>query len=129
MIKKYSKYGNKRVYDCNHCENYVTSGNKKQTCICGASDWTVFDSWREFTRHAELKLQEKAGLIKSLKRQVRFPIFINGLKCFSYVADYVYYTQDDVQVIEDSKGAETDVFKLKKKCVEAYYGVHIKITK
>jgi len=124
---KKNKYNNKRVYDCDHCDMYHVE-SKPEKCVCGRSDYTVFDSWKEFTRWAELKLQERAGMIKSLKRQVRMPIYINGLKVFSYVADFDYYTHDDQHIVEDSKGMETDTFRLKKKCVEAYYGLHIKIT-
>ena len=122
-----SKFGNKRVYDCDHCEMFYKE-QKPTWCSCGNQDFTVFDSWKEYARWKELLLHQRAGIITNLKRQVRMPIIINGIKVFHYVADFDYYTDRDQHVIEDSKGFETDVFKIKRKCVEAFYGVSIKIT-
>jgi hypothetical protein len=80
----------------------------------------VFDSKGEANRWAELKLAERAGQIKDLKRQVPYvlesPYFnenrqIRGIK---YIADFVYI-ENNKTVIEDFKGYRTDIYKLKKK--------------
>ena len=84
----------------------------------------IYDSRKEATRAQELDLLLKAGIISNLQRQVSFPIVINGKKVFSYIADFVY-TEKGKQVVEDVKGVKTAIFNLKKKCVEAEYGIEI----
>lgn len=92
-------------------------------------DGVLFDSKGEANRWVELQLIQKSGQIRNLERQVRIPCLINGKKVFTYVADFMYHdTVTRENVIEDFKGMETDVFKLKKKILEAQ-GVHIKIVK
>lgn len=101
---KRSKYRNKRV----------------------SLDGHSFDSQAEAKRWAELKILERAGEIWGLTRQVKWPVFINEAHCFTWVADFVYHTTaDNARVVEDVKGMRTALYKLKKKCVEAYYGFEI----
>lgn len=98
--------------------------NKKITI-----DGMTFDSTGEYVRYGELSLLEQAGEIKNLQRQVRIPCIINGTKVFTYVADFVYLdTKTNQQTVEDFKGFETDIFKLKKKILEAQ-GISITIVK
>lgn len=101
-MKSKSKYGNKKV---------VIDGIK-------------FDSKREAQRYGALQLMLKAGLISNLRMQVPYQIVINGKKCFKYLADFVY---DDggKEIIEDVKGFRTPLYRLKKKIVEAWFGVVI----
>ena len=83
-----------------------------------------FDSTREARRYQDLMLMQQAGEIARLRRQVRYPILINGHFICDWLADFTY-TQRGVECVEDSKGWKTDVYKLKKKMVEAYYGLRI----
>lgn len=92
-----------------------------------------FDSLGEERRYHELLLMEKAGLISDLKTQVRYELIpkqvINGKtykKC-EYVADFVY-TEDGKTIVEDFKGIETEVFKIKRKLFIQKYGLEIRIT-
>lgn len=88
----------------------------------------MFDSKGEAERWSELQLLLKAGEIKNLTRQVTIPCLINGRKVFSYRPDFVYLdTRTGQNVIEDFKGMQTDVFKLKRKILEAQ-GMTILIT-
>lgn len=92
-------------------------GNKRQS-YGGAK----FDSKRELARYQALELMEKAGEISHLKRQVRFLLECNGKplryksgRQASYIADYTYIDRrHPTVVVEDSKGARTDVYKLKR---------------
>lgn len=92
--------------------------HNKKTIIDGIK----FDSKKEAARWCELKKLEEAGEISDLRRQIPF-ILINGeegpdgrkLRPLKYVADFVYYDKNDNQVVEDSKGMKTDVYKLKKR--------------
>lgn len=83
-------------------------------------DGITFDSKAEASRYAELRFMEKAGAITALKLQPVFPIVIGGKKVCSYRADFSYRAAG-AEVIEDVKGMETPVFRLKKKLVEASY--------
>ncbi len=94
-------------------------GAKKQSV-----DGIVFASRKEARRYQQLKLLERAGKITGLELQPPFVITINGVKCFTYKADFAYF-EDNKRVVEDVKGVKTPVYRLKKKCVEAMYGFQI----
>lgn len=95
-------------------------------------DGITFDSRKEAMRWQELKLMERAGKIRGLRRQVRFellPAFDAGGKHYrptSYVADFVYVdTKSGEEVVEDCKGFRTEVYKLKAKMFAHKFGVSI----
>lgn len=89
-------------------------------------DMYVFDSIAESKRYNELKLLEKAGKIKELELQPRFLLqegFKKNGKTYrkiEYVADF-QYEENGKLVVEDVKGIQTDVFKLKHKLFEHEY--------
>lgn len=91
----YSKYNNKRVHT--------------------ADGW--FDSHRELRRWEELKLVERAGKIRNLRRQVKYELIprVGGHRPIAYIADFVYEDGDKdwQQVVEDSKGFRDRLYKLK----------------
>lgn len=87
-----------------------------------------YDSKAERRRHEELLLQEQNGVIENLRRQVRFPITVNGVLVTSYFADFVYFDREhNVQVIEDvkSRPTMTPIYRLKKKLLHATQGLDI----
>ena len=63
-----------------------------------------FDSQKEANKFLELKMLEKAGVIKNLERQKRFKIVpkTNDERAVFYVADFVYI-QDGKLIVEDVK--------------------------
>jgi hypothetical protein len=87
-------------------------------------DGELFHSVGEFRRFRALQLEQRAGLISNLQRQVEFPIAAAGVVVCSWFADFVYI-RDGREVVEDFKGFRTDVYKLKKKFVEAIYKIRI----
>ena len=87
-------------------------------------DGHKFDSRREADRYIELLLLERARIISNLRLQVPFPVEVNGHHICVWRADFVYL-QDGREVIEDSKGFRTRSYRLKKKLVEAVYGIEI----
>ena len=99
-------------------------------------DGIPFDSQKEGYRYKELRLLERAGLIKDLKLQTKFelqPSFKKNnktIRAITYKADFDYLTKDGRHIVEDVKGIETEVFKLKRKMFEyKYKDLEIKIVK
>lgn len=85
-----------------------------------------FHSKKEARRYEELALIEKSGDIANLELQVKMPININGRHICNYFADFVYSDlKANKVIVEDCKGMKTPLYKLKKKLVEALYGVTI----
>ena len=92
-------------------------------------DGIIFDSKREAARYMELMLLQKAGEISHLELQPSFDCIVNEKKICSYHADFRYFTANGC-VVEDVKGVRTEVYRLKKKLVEALYpGVKIQEVK
>tara|TARA_R110000868_G_scaffold277366_7_gene537163 strand:- start:2639 stop:3088 length:450 start_codon:yes stop_codon:yes gene_type:complete len=111
--KPYNKYRNIRVQD----------GERK------------FDSKKELAYAQQLDLLMASGEVDWYERQLSFPIKINDKKITSYILDFqVSYSNGNMEYI-DVKGFDkkknkfitTPVFKLKKKLVEAVYGIVIKM--
>lgn len=117
-----------------HISRQNKYGNKKTEV-----DGILFDSKREAIRWIELKHMERVGLIKDLKRQIKFCLIptIEGedrkvrQRAVYYVADFDYWekTGDRFKhVVEDAKSeaTKTAVYILKKKLMLWRYGIEIK---
>ena len=86
----------------------------------------VFDSIAEGKRYKELVLLEKTGQISELELQPKFLLqdsFKKNGKTYrkiEYIADFKY-KENGQTIIEDVKGIQTDVFKIKHKMFEKTY--------
>ena len=95
-------------------------------------DGITFHSKREAARYQELRLLEKAGHIRGLTLQVPLVLSAGNDRRTSigkYVADFVYEErigQDWCHRVEDVKGFRTQLYKWKKKHVEAQYGITVR---
>lgn len=105
---------------------------KKGTNKYGAVRSGGYDSKKEHRRACQLKMWQRAGLISNLREQVRFELIPpqvdadgNAVRACAYVADFVYNDSEGRQVVEDTKGVRTDVYKLKKKLMLQVYGITI----
>ena len=84
-------------------------------------DGIPFDSKLEARRYKELKLLERAGRIKDLELQPKFELIPTvrwkgkTLRVTKYIADFSYKDEKGNFIVEDVKGFETDVYKLKRK--------------
>lgn len=95
-------------------------------------DGVTFDSKAEARRYGELKILQAAGEI--LGSLILQPVFILWVKrgdgrevsVGKYVGDFQYEAPDGTIVVEDVKGVKTPVYRLKKKMVEAHYGIKIR---
>jgi hypothetical protein len=96
-----------------------------------------FDSQAEARRGEQLQLMERAGVIRSLVFQPRFDLIVERINVPDelvtparsvgrYVADAEYIEVSSGRyVVEDVKGTRTPVYRLKKKLVEAIYGIEV----
>ena len=87
-------------------------------------DGIWFDSKAEGDRYAALKMEGRAGLIAGLRLQVPYEITVNGVRIGKWIADFEYRRAGET-VTEDVKGVRTPVYRLKKRLVEALYGIRI----
>ena len=93
----------------------------------------TYDSVKEYRRTKELELLEKSGVIKDLKRQVRFEIIPSQRgddgkvveRAVTYVADFVYF-EDGKLVVEDTKGFRTKDYIIKRKLMRYLLGINIR---
>lgn len=106
-------------------------------------DGISFDSRKEANRYAELRILEKAGLIKNLQMQVKYVLIpeqrepdtlgarggvhkgrLIEKEC-AYIADFVY-EEDGKTVVEDTKGFRTKDYIIKRKLMLKVHGIRIK---
>ena len=112
MAKKVNKYGARKTI--------TTEG--------------VFDSAKEYRRFVQLKMMERAGGIKNLRRQVPYELIpsqrIDGkvveYPC-KYIADFVY-EENGKEIVEDSKGEKTKDYIIKRKLMLFVHGIRIRET-
>lgn len=71
------------------------------------------------------KATKLADRVSHYNRQVPFQITVNGKKICKYLADFEVFYVDGRKEIVDVKGVRTNVYTLKKKLVEAQYGIEI----
>lgn len=97
--------------------------NAKKTTVNGIT----FDSKAEARRYSELKLLVQAGEINGLILHPTFelqPPFVDvdgkRQRAIKYVADF-QYTENGRPIVEDVKGVETPVFRLKMKMFKYIY--------
>lgn len=108
-------------------------------------DGQTFDSQKEMHRYAVLRLLEKDGHIKDLKRQVKFVLIpaqrepdttgpkggkIKGKlieREVAYIADFTYTdTHNGKFVVEDTKGMRTKEYIIKRKMMLFLKNIKIK---
>lgn len=83
-------------------------------------DGIYFPSKAEATRYTQLKTLAQAGEIGDLKVHPRFIIWQHGKEKIVYEADF-QYNQGKSVIVEDVKGVETPVYRIKKKMFTAMY--------
>ena len=99
-----------------------------------------FASQAEARHYGELLKLGSIGVLKNLELQPRFPLVVNGVQIGTYVGDFRYQIEELIwgegkdhgrcwsnwhDVVCDVKGFKTEAYKIKKKLVEALYGVSI----
>lgn len=121
--------------------SYNKYGNRKVKTEDG-----TFASVKEYRRHCELKLLQRAGQITDLQTQVPFELIPaqyetferygkrgqrlkDGKRCIEqsvvYVADFVY-NENGKQVVEDAKGKRTADYIIKRKLMLYRHNIRVK---
>lgn len=90
-----------------------------------SSDGISFPSRAEAARYQYLTLLVQAGEIRQLRLQTPWPILINGIAVGKYLSDFDYLDQRATLTVEDVKGVRTPLYRFKRKCFEAQYGIKI----
>lgn len=100
-------------------------------CSVGAEKYR---SQRERDRHQDLLLMERGGAVRNLRREVPY-VLAPGVKVqgrnrppLRYIADFVYERTKEggwITVVEDSKGARTTVYAVKRHLMMAVHGIEI----
>lgn len=100
--------------------------NKKPDAIDGIR----FDSLREAEHYANLKILQSARQILDLECHPRYPIVINGEKICTVELDFRF---KDVRCgtirVQDVKGFDTALSRLKRRLVKAVHGVEVEVVK
>ena len=121
---------------------YYYNKNNKYSNQKVTIDGETFDSKREAKRYCELKLLERAGEIRHLRRQEKFLLIPSQYeevidakgkpkqKCIErecvYIADFVYQDfRTGELVVEDTKGVRTKEYIIKRKLMLKEYGIKI----
>lgn len=86
-------------------------------------DGKKFDSSSEGDYYAELKLQERAGLIKAIDIHVKEELWAYGGHICDYYVDFkVYHNDGSIEFIEHkSEGTVTPAWRIKWKMLEEKY--------
>lgn len=94
-----------------------------------------FASAAEAARYLELLILARAGEIRALEIQPRFPLVVSAVDCGTYVGDFGYqervrdaHGERWVHVVEDVKSpaTRTAVYRLKVKLVLACHGIVVR---
>ena len=98
--------------------------NAKRTSV----DGYMFDSMREAHHYGDLKLMERAGELSGIEVHPVYPIEINGMRICAVEADFRFVQRGTIRV-QDVKGMDTALSKIKRKLVKAIHGVEIEVVK
>jgi hypothetical protein len=86
------------------------------------SDGHTFDSKAEFKRFCELKLLLHAKKIINLDVHPRYRADVNDIKICDIEMDFRYIiVETNQQIVEDVKGFDTPISKLKRRLLKALY--------
>lgn len=110
------------------------TGKSKYKARKTVIDGITFDSEREARRWQQLRLLERSGAITYLQRQVTY-VLAPKAKLYGeertrpairYVVDF-QYVENGETVLEDSKGVDTPVSRLKRHLMKTVHGLDVRI--
>lgn len=108
-----------------HGSLFKTKGRSKYNAKRTTIDNKSFDSTSEGNYYAELKLQERAGLIKGIDCQVKEELWAYGKHICDYKVDFLVYHLDGSLEFIEHKGQPTPDWRIKWKFLLAKYDKEI----
>lgn len=99
-------------------------GNVHTDCSQGHTH----DSKKEAGRCNDLAMYERAGVVKGIQVQCKYPLHVNGHLICTYYSDFEYWRQKGSEweyVVEDTKGKRTRGYIIKRKLMKAILGIGI----
>lgn len=100
---------------------------------CAGTTYEYFPSRAEAKVWASLLLRQRIGEIKDIERQPHYPLLVitpegKPVKIGTYVGDFRFkMVATGATILMDAKGADTHISALKRKFVEAAYGIEVRI--
>jgi hypothetical protein len=122
-----SRYGAWRLANKSTLDAIAAPKKNKHNAKKVVIDNITFDSKHEGARYSELKLMLGAGLISDLKIHPVYPIVYKETRICDVILDFAYSKPNSVRIYEDAKGQDTDYSRLKRKLVEAFYGIKVEL--
>jgi hypothetical protein len=90
---------------------------------------TYWHSRKEHRHWLVLRAAEAAGLVRGLRRQVKYVLLVNGVEVGAYVADFVFFDPEtDRVVVQDTKSPATrklPLYRLKRNLMRAVWGLTV----
>lgn len=99
----------------------------KYRAIKVREDGYTFDSKLEYRRYCGLKFLLASGAISNLEIHPAYEIHINDIKICRVELDFKYQDKEGEWIYEDTKGVDTPVSRLKRKMLQAQYGISVKL--
>jgi hypothetical protein len=119
----------KEIWTPERYRSYKPKKKAKYRSLPAEVDGHTFHSRKEAKRYGQLRIRQLAGEITDLELQPQYMIKIEGVKICDYFADFRYkVVATEQEVVEDVKSPATrkkEVYRLKKKMVEALFKIVI----
>ena len=93
-----------------------------------SEDGYTFDSKAEHAQYQDLKYRQMAGEIWNLEVHPKYSIDLNDTHICTVILDFRYKTSCGT-IVEDVKGMDTAISRLKRKMVEAQHGIKVEVIK
>lgn len=100
---------------------YQRNSKNKYRSVSSSYNGIQFHSKAECAYAIELDMRKKAGDIKDWSRQIKVSLDVNGYHITNYFVDFEITHNDDSSELIEVKGFETEVWRLKRKLLEATY--------
>jgi hypothetical protein len=120
----------KRLRDMGASVEGISVASKMGNTPTTTSDNYRHASKRQASRWDDLRVMQRAGSIRNLRREVPFDPNVKGVHVCNYIADHVYEERTReglwLPIVEDVKGARTRLYLVKRALMLACYGVKIR---
>lgn len=100
---------------------YQRIGGSKYRATSQVHNGIKYDSRKEAAYAAQLDLEKKAGEVVSWERQFKVSLDVDGYHICNHYVDFLVYRLGGVVELIEIKGFQTEIWRLKRKLLEATY--------